>query len=113
MRAILAALILCATLTPSAAHAAPSIDVPDGTYGQPVTATTSESKFVRAWCADTNGKVIYEQFVKPANGVAVFQLGPTNYWRSADQAAHCQGETGRLVGGRWTATAVDEFAVSG
>lgn len=94
-------------------HAAPSIDVPDGVFGQPVVATTQESKFVRAWCADVNGRVIYEQFVRPVNGEATFQLGPTNFWRTAEQATHCQGETGRLVNGRWTANSVDVFSVTG
>lgn len=112
---LLALLILDRVDVDVTAYAEPAIDVQDGTFGATTTATVTDTRnrFARAWCADATGRVIYEQFVRVVDGQAVFQLGPTALWRTADQAAHCEGETGKLVGGRWTPVAADPFTVGG
>lgn len=88
-----------------------SISVPDGRFGENVTASGDLSKFVRAFAEDASGRVIYEEFTRSFEGRAVFHLGPTVRWTEASQAVRCVGECGNLRFGKWRATASDEFTV--
>ena len=97
-----------------------SVVVTDGVFGgttdatvvsaadptQLALASSGTEYWVRGQCSQ-NGRVVYEQFLKTAGGVATLQLGPTALW--TDGSADCTADTGYLKRGIWASTASSPF----
>ena len=91
------------------------ITVPDGVYGETVTATVNPGgtgAWARAFCYQ-DGELVYVEYVRVnADNHAVFTLGPTPSWEGGD--ASCVAEELKLrSNGSWRVLASTRFNVVG
>lgn len=92
-----------------------TISVPDGVYGETVTATVNPGgtgSWARAFCYQ-DGELVYAEYVRVnADNRATFTLGPTPSWQGGD--ANCVADELKLrSNGSWRVLASTKFHVDG
>jgi hypothetical protein len=113
--ALLSLMIVALVAGTAFARGSGTITVPDGVYGETVTATVNPGgtgSWARASC-NQDGEVVYVEYVRVnADNHATFTLGPTPSWEGGDAA--CVAEELKLrSNGSFRVLASTEFSVAG
>jgi hypothetical protein len=111
---MLLSLVIVTLVAGTALAGSGSITVPDGQYGETVTATVNpggSGSWARAFCYQ-NRELVYGEYVRvDAANHATFSLGPTPSWQGG--SASCTAEELKLrSNGSWRVLASTKFNVT-